>query len=79
MGFMKISTKGRYALRMLLDIAEHESEGYVSLKEVAERQGISKNYLEQIIMLLKNADILRTACLSRRSRSRPTREKRQSP
>ncbi|GHT02331.1 AsnC family transcriptional regulator [Synergistales bacterium] len=58
---MKISTKGRYALRMLLDIAEHESEGYVSLKEVAARQGISKNYLEQIIMLLKNADILKTA------------------
>ncbi|MDR2175900.1 MAG: Rrf2 family transcriptional regulator [Synergistaceae bacterium] len=58
---MKISTKGRYALRMLLDIAEHESEGYVALKDVAARQDISKNYLEQIIMLLKNAEMLKTA------------------
>jgi Rrf2 family protein len=46
---------------MLLDIAEHESEGYVALKDVAARQDISKNYLEQIIMLLKNADMLKTA------------------
>ena len=58
---MKISTKGRYALRMLLDLAEHEDEDFVSLKDVAERQGISKNYLEQIITLLKNTDMLRTA------------------
>jgi Rrf2 family protein len=46
---------------MLLDIAQHESEGFVALKDVAERQDISKNYLEQIIMLLKNADMLKTA------------------
>jgi Rrf2 family protein len=45
---------------MLLDLAEHEDEGYVSLKDVAERQGISKNYLEQIITLLKNTDMLKT-------------------
>ncbi|MDR1732277.1 MAG: Rrf2 family transcriptional regulator [Synergistaceae bacterium] len=57
---MKISTKGRYALRMLLDLAEHQDEGYISLKDVAERQNISKNYLEQIITLLKNTDMLRT-------------------
>ena len=55
---MNISTRGRYALRMLVDIAEHDGEGYVSLGEIAERQGISKNYLEQIVALLKNADIL---------------------
>ncbi|MDR1979296.1 MAG: Rrf2 family transcriptional regulator [Synergistaceae bacterium] len=58
---MKISTKGRYALRMLLDLAEHGNDDFVALKDVAERQGISKNYLEQIITLLKNADILKTA------------------
>ncbi|MDR1873534.1 MAG: Rrf2 family transcriptional regulator [Synergistaceae bacterium] len=57
---MKISTKGRYALRMLLDLAEHGNEGYVSLKDVAQRQGISKNYLEQIITLLKNTEMLKT-------------------
>ena len=45
---MKISTKGRYALRMLLDLAEHQSEGYIALKDIAARQDISKKYLEQI-------------------------------
>lgn len=57
---MKISTKGRYALRMLLDLAEHQEEGYVALKDIAERQGISKKYLEQIIPLFNKSDILRT-------------------
>ncbi len=38
---MKISTKGRYALRMLLDLAEHREDGYVALKDIAVRQGIS--------------------------------------
>ena len=42
---MKISTKGRYALRMLLDLAEHQSEGYIALKDIAARQDISKKYL----------------------------------
>lgn len=55
---MKISTKGRYVLRMLLDLAEHRGEGYIALKEIAKRQGISKKYLEQIIPLLNNTDIL---------------------
>ncbi len=57
---MKISTKGRYALRMLLDLAEHQEDGYVALKDIAERQGISKKYLEQIIPLFNKSDILRT-------------------
>lgn len=55
---MKISTKGRYVLRMLLDLSEHKGEGYVALKDIAKRQGISKKYLEQIIPLLNNADML---------------------
>lgn len=57
---MKISTKGRYALRMLLDLAEHQNDGYVALKDTAERQGISKKYLEQIVPILNKSDILRT-------------------
>ena len=45
---MKISTKGRYALRMMLDLAEHQQDGFVALKDIAARQNISKKYLEQI-------------------------------
>ncbi len=55
---MKISTKGRYALRMLLDLAEHQNDGFIALKDIAERQGISKKYLEQIIPILNKSDIL---------------------
>ena len=57
---MKISTKGRYALRMLLDLAEHQEEGYVALKDIAKRQNISKKYLEQIVPIFNKSDILRT-------------------
>lgn len=55
---MKISTKGRYALRMLLDIAENGSDRYVSLKEVAVRQNLSKKYLEQIIPIFSHSGML---------------------
>ena len=57
---MKISTKGRYALRMLIELAENQGEGYLSLKEIADHQNISKKYLEQIIPTLNNSDILKT-------------------
>ena len=56
---MKVSTKGRYALRMLLDLAANKDSGFIPLKEIAERQHISKQYLEQIVALLQTADILR--------------------
>lgn len=56
---MKISTKGRYALRMLMDIILHQTDGYVSLKDIAERQGISKKYLEQIVPLLSRNGIIK--------------------
>ena len=56
---MKISTKGRYALRFLLDLAEHQQAGYISLNEIAKRQNISKTYLEQIIPIFNKTDILR--------------------
>jgi len=57
---VKVSTKGRYALRLLLDLAEHRGEGFISLKEIAGRQGISKQYLEQIVSLLNTSSLLRT-------------------
>ena len=57
---MKISTKGRYALRMLIDLAEHKSLGFISLKDISQRQNISRKYLEQIVALLSNPDILRS-------------------
>ena len=56
---MKISTKGRYALQMLLDLAEHWGGGFISLKEIANRQNISKLYLEQIVSILNTSNILR--------------------
>ena len=55
---MKVSTKGRYALRLMTDIAAHDGNGYVSLKDVAERQNISMKYLEQIAGLLAKAGLL---------------------
>lgn len=55
---MLISTKGRYALRILIDMAEHQSESYIPLKEVAARQEISEKYLETIVKLLVKDGIL---------------------
>ena len=49
---LKISTKGRYALRVLIDLAEHNSGEFIPLKEIAQRQGISEKYLESIIVVL---------------------------
>ena len=57
---MRISTKGRYALRMLVYLASHQDEGFISLKEIADDQGISKKYLEQIVPMLNKSGILRT-------------------
>lgn len=55
---MKLSTKGRYGLRAVLDLAVHEEEEAVALSQIAERQGISMNYLEQLIAKLKKAGIV---------------------
>ena len=49
---MLISTKGRYALRVLLDLAENQNEGYVAMKQVAERQELSLKYMERIMPVL---------------------------
>lgn len=55
-----ISTKGRYALRLMLDLALHKSDGYIALKDIAQRQGVSKKYLEQIVPLLNKAGVVKT-------------------
>ena len=55
---MLISTKGRYALRVMIDLAEHQADGFVPLKVFAERQEISEKYLESIIKLLVRAKLL---------------------
>ncbi len=57
---MIISTKGRYALRILIDLAQHRDEGYISLKQISERQEISLKYLEMIVSGLNKADIVRS-------------------
>lgn len=55
---MMISTRGRYALRVLADLAEHENEGLIPMNKIATRQGISLKYLEQILpVLCKNGFI----------------------
>ena len=49
---MMVSTRGRYALRVIIDLAENAADGYVPMREVAERQGLSLKYLERILPLL---------------------------
>ncbi len=53
-----ISTKGRYSLRIMIDLAEHDGEGYVPLKDIAERQNLSKKYLEIIVKDLVNGSLV---------------------
>lgn len=55
---MKISTRGRYSLRMMIDLSQHYDDGFVSLKDISERQDISKKYLEQIIPFLNRSNLL---------------------
>ena len=55
---MMISTRGRYALRVLLDLAEHQNGGYIPMKDVAERQEISLKYVERIM-----PDLTRSGCV----------------
>ena len=53
-----ISTKGRYALRVMLDLAEHAGEGAVALKDVAERQAVSKKYLEILVKTMVGGGLI---------------------
>jgi len=58
---LNITSKGRYALRVMLDLAQHQADGFISLKTVAERQGISMKYLEAIVGNLKKAELLESS------------------
>lgn len=76
-----ISTKGRYGLRVMLDLAEHRNEGFVALKDIAERQEISKKYLEIIIKKLLEAGMVQSLsgkgggyCLTREPEEYPVGE-----
>lgn len=55
---MMISTRGRYCLRVMIDLAEHQGEGYIRMKDVADRQGLSLKYLEKILPILVKNDIV---------------------
>ena len=55
---LKLSTKGRYGLRALIDLAVHDGEDAVSIQSIADRQGISESYLEQLVRLLKKAGLV---------------------
>ena len=55
---MLISTKGRYALRIMIDLAEHQTDEFISLREIAQRQEISEKYLESIIRMLVKARVV---------------------
>ena len=57
---MKISTKGRYAVRVMLDLAAHNTGEYVKVKNIAERQELSEKYLEQIIAILNKAGYVKS-------------------
>jgi len=57
---MMVSTKGRYALVVLIDLAAHDSEGFVSLSEVAERQKLSMKYLEIVVSILNKGGLLKS-------------------
>ena len=57
---MKISTKGRYALRLLIDLAQHNDSGFITLKDIAARQNISKKYLEQIVPILTKSQMVQS-------------------
>jgi len=58
---MKVSTRGRYALRLMIDLAENGGESLVTLRDVAQRQEISVKYLEQIVSVLSKAGLVRSS------------------
>lgn len=57
---MKVSTKGRYALRLMIDLAEHDHGSFIPLKDISARQNISIKYLEQIVNQLSRSGLLRS-------------------
>ncbi len=60
MTIVKLSTKGRYGVKAMFDLAEHFGDGPVALKGIAERQGISEHYLEQLMAVLRKAGLVKS-------------------
>ena len=58
---MRVSTRGRYGTRLMVDLAQHFADGPIPLAQIAKRQDLSAKYLEQIIILLKGAGLIRSA------------------
>ncbi len=58
---MRVSSKGRYALRMMIDIAENHTKTWISIKDISKRQGISVKYLEQIVTNLCKSGMLKSS------------------
>ena len=57
---MRLSTRGRYGTRLMVDLAQHYADGPIPLAEIAKRQNLSAKYLEQLIILLKGAGLIRS-------------------
>lgn len=57
---MKVSTKGRYALRIMIDLAEHNTGEYIRLKDISKRQGITLKYMEQIMPILTKSGYVKS-------------------
>lgn len=57
-----VSTRGRYALRVMIDLAEHSDDGYIAMKTIAERQAVSLKYLEKILPLLVSEKMIEGIC-----------------
>ncbi len=57
---MKVSTKGRYGLKAVVDLAVNHEDGMISIKSIAQRQGLSENYLEQLFASLKKSGIIKS-------------------
>ena len=57
---LKFTTRGRYSVQIMVDLAQHNSEGPVSLKSIADRHDLSESYLEQLICELRKADLVRS-------------------
>ena len=62
---MRLSTRGRYGTRLMVDLAQHYADGPVPLAEIAKRQDLSAKYLEQLIILLKGNGLIRSTRVSR--------------
>lgn len=60
MGILKLSTRGRYGVKVMFDLAQHAGEGPIALKSIAERQGLSEHYLEQLVSGLRKSGLVQS-------------------